>query len=67
MSQAEAVLRQDVQGSFQEASSFGRRLFRPIRVAAEGIRGQLELSRQRDALGDTRGMAGFGRETGCRC
>lgn len=67
MSQAEAVLRQKVKASSNEISSSSRPSLRPIRIVAEALRHQLQLSRERDALGDSRGMASFGRETGCRC
>ncbi len=67
MSQAEAVLRQEVQLPLNRTSSSRRRVMRPIRMVADGLRRQLELSRQRDALGGTWETASLGRDTGCRC
>lgn len=67
MSQAEAVLRENVRGSRNEISSSSGRVSRPIRMLAEALRHQLQQSRERDALGDTQRIASLGRETGCRC
>lgn len=67
MSQAEAVLRKEVQRPLKCTSSPRHRLLRPLGMFTDALRGQLELSRQRDALRDAPASASFGRDTGCRC
>lgn len=57
----------EVPASATDTSLSSRPGFRPIPILAEALRCQLELSRQRDALGVTRGTSALGRETGCRC